>query len=97
MSQAQQYYGSQQQQQHKRGPGAHHAITGAANAAGLIRITAPAHTFSTSNVVDINGVLGTVEANKTGWTITVIDVNTFDLQGSTFSNAYVSGGSVSLQ
>jgi Ubiquitin-activating enzyme E1 FCCH domain len=95
---AQQYYYSQQQQARKRGPGAHHAITGAANnGSGLIRITAPMHSFSTGNVVDISGVLGTTEANKTGWTITVIDVNTFDLVGSTFSNAYVSGGVVSLQ
>lgn len=93
---SQQYYSSQQQQA-RPGRHAHHAITGAANAAGLIRITAPAHTFSTGNVVDIGGVLGTVEANKTGWTVTVIDVNTFDLQGSTFTNAYVSGGTASLQ
>jgi hypothetical protein len=91
------YSSNQQQQTPRRGPGLHHPITGAVNAGGLIRITATAHTFSTSNVVDITGVLGTTEANKTGWVITVIDANTLDLQGSVFSNAYVSGGSVSLQ
>jgi hypothetical protein len=93
---AQQYYSSQQQQA-RPGRHAHHPITGAVTAAGLIRITATAHTFSTNNVVDISGVVGTVEANKAGWTITVIDANTFDLVGSTFVNAYVSGGVASLQ
>jgi len=94
---SQSYYYSQQQQQRKRGPGAHQPITGAANnGSGLIRITVANHGYSTGNVVDISGVLGTTEANRTGWTITVITASTFDLQGSTFSNAYISGGSVSL-
>jgi hypothetical protein len=93
---AQSYYQSQQQQQ-RSGRHAHHPITGAVNAAGLIRITSAAHGFSTGNVVDISGVVGTTEANRTGWTITVIDANTFDLQGSVFANAYISGGLVSLQ
>lgn len=93
---AQSYYQSQQQQQ-RSGRHAHHPITGAANAGGLIRITAPAHGFSTGNVVDVSGVVGTTEANRTAWTVTVIDANTFDLQGSAFVNAYVSGGVVSLQ
>ena len=89
------YYSSQQQQQHKRGPGAHLPITGAANAAGLIRITVTGHGLTTGNVVDISGVVGTVEANRTGWVVTVIHVNNFDLQGSVFVNAYISGGTVS--
>lgn len=89
-------YSSQQQQQHKRGPGAHKTITGMVTAAGLIRVTVAAHGWSTGNVVDISGVLGTVEANRTGWVITVFDANTFDLQGSVFTNAYVSGGTASL-
>ena len=97
MTQGQQYYSGQQQQQRRRGPGGHHAITGAVNAGGLVRVTATAHTFSTGNVVDITGVQGTVEANRTGWTITVIDASTFDLVGSAFVNAYVSGGVASLQ
>ena len=92
-----QYYSDQQQQsgvaRHR-----HVAITGAANnGVGLIRLTAQAHGFSTGNVVDVGNVLGTVEANRTGWTITVIDANTIDLQGSVFTHAYVSGGNVSIQ
>lgn len=96
MSQGQQYYSSQQQQA-RPGRHAHHPITGAVNAVGLIRITATGHGLSTGNVVDIGGVLGTTEANRTGWVVTVIDANTLDLQGSSFANAYVSGGTVSLQ
>lgn len=91
------YSQTQQQQTPKRGPGSHHAISNAVTNGGLIRITATAHTFSTSNVVDITGVVGTTEANKTGWVVTVIDANTFDLQGSVFTNAYASGGQASLQ
>jgi hypothetical protein len=67
-------------------------ITGAANnGSGLIRITATGHTFATGDKIAVYGVGGTTEANG-AWTITVITANTFDLQGSTFSNAYTSGG-----
>lgn len=65
------------------------------NGAGLIRITKVTHGFSTSDRISLSEVQGTTEANGT-WTITVIDPNTFDLQGSTFINTYVSGGYVSL-
>lgn len=68
------------------------AVTGAANnGSGLIRITATSHGYSTGNTVHIGYVTGTTEANGV-WTVTVIDANTFDLQGSTFANAWVSGG-----
>ncbi len=66
-------------------------ITGAANAAGLIRITDVAHGYLSGDVVTIANVAGTTEANGT-WAITVITANTFDLLGSTFANAYTSGG-----
>jgi hypothetical protein len=71
------------------------AIAGAANNGfGLVRITVA----STSALVDsfiytIDGVGGTTEANGS-WKITVIDGSHFDLQGSAFVNAYVSGGIV---
>lgn len=70
-------------------------ITGAANnGAGLIRITvASTATLATGDHKTISGVVGTTEANGS-WTITVINATTFDLQGSTFANAYVSGGIV---
>jgi hypothetical protein len=81
-----------QQQQVKR-KGLVKAITGAANnGSGLIRITATAHSFATGNRITVSGVGGTVEANGSKWPITVITANTFDLQGSTFTNAYTSGG-----
>jgi hypothetical protein len=51
------------------------------------------HTFQTENRITITGVGGTTEANAANWRITVITANTFDLQGSTFTNAYTSGGS----
>jgi hypothetical protein len=86
------YQQSQQQEQHTRKQ-LSKAITGAANnGSGLIRITATAHTFATENRVTITGVGGTTEANASNWRITVITANTFDLQGSTFTNAYTSGG-----
>lgn len=72
-------------------------ITGAANnGSGLIRITAANHGFVTGNYVTILGVTGTTEANNTTanpyWVVTYISSSTFDLQSSTFTNNYVSGG-----
>ena len=61
------------------------------NGSGLIRCTSAGHGYSTNEKVYILNVTGTTEANGY-WTITVIDANTFDLQGSAFVNAYVSGG-----
>ena len=74
------------------------AVAGAAdNGLGLVRITTgAAHGFATGTVVAITGIVGTTEANGT-WTITVISATTFDLQGSTFANAYSSGGSASFE
>jgi hypothetical protein len=69
-------------------------ITGAAAAAGLIRLSvASTATFATSQVKTVSDVVGTTEANGT-WTITVVDATHIDLQGSTFTNAYVSGGTI---
>jgi hypothetical protein len=72
------------------------AITGAASNGGpnLIRIAvASTSTLTTGQVIAISGVVGTTEANG-NWTITVFDSGHFDLQGSTFVHAYVSGGIV---
>lgn len=62
------------------------------NGGGAIRLTvgATAHVVTGGQVV-VAGVGGTVEANGT-WTVTVIDTVHIDLQGSTFVNAYTSGG-----
>ncbi len=68
-------------------------ITGAAdNGSGAIRITATGHGYSTGWTVTISGVVGTTEANGT-WVIARITDDTFDLNGSTFTNPYTSGGS----
>jgi hypothetical protein len=69
-------------------------ITGAANnGSGLIRLTvASTATLTTGQIISINGVVGTVEANGEHWVITVVDGTHIDLRGSAFANAYVSGG-----
>lgn len=73
-------------------PGGGASISGAAdNGSGLIRLTVDSTAaFVTGDVLTVNSVNGTVEANGT-WTITVIDATTLDLQGSTFVNAYSAG------
>lgn len=63
------------------------------NGSGLIRITTSvAHGLSTNDYVYLTNVGGTVEANGE-WKITVLSTTTFDLQGSTFTHAWTSGGS----
>jgi hypothetical protein len=78
------------------GPFTTHDITACAdNGAGLIRVTTESdHNFTTGNHVAIEGIVGTIEANDV-WIITKIDANNFDLQESTFTNAWVSGGQAS--
>jgi hypothetical protein len=72
------------------------AVAGATNNAGEIQIeTSAAHGRSTGDFIFISGVGGTVEANG-GWLITVIDATNFTLDGSTFANAYTSGGTVQI-
>lgn len=70
-------------------------ITGAANnGSGLIRLSvADTSTFETGEIKTVSDVTGTTEANGT-WTITVADATHIDLQGSTFTNAWVSGGTI---
>jgi hypothetical protein len=71
------------------------AVTGAAdNGSGLIRLeVASTSGWTTGDIKVVANVGGTTEANGT-WTITVIDGTHIDLQGSTFVNAYTSGGYV---
>lgn len=70
------------------------AITNAVNnGSGLIRISATAHGLTTGNKCFISSVVGTTEANGP-WIVTVIDADTIDLDGSTFTNAYTSGGTL---
>ena len=58
------------------------------NGGGLIRIENVGHGFVTSDTIFIANILGTTEANG-AWTITRIDADNYDLQGSAFSNAFV--------
>jgi hypothetical protein len=72
------------------------AVTGAVSNGGpnLIRLTVVGHGLSTGDTnVQVKGV-GGVAAADGNWTITVIDPNTIDLQGSTFSGTYTTGGVV---
>ena len=68
------------------------AISGATSANPIV-ITAPAHGLSTGNQVQISGVQGNAAANGT-FTITVVDANTFSLNGvdGSAAAAYTSGG-----
>jgi hypothetical protein len=82
----------QAQQQQVKNKALIKTITGAATHGGLIQITCTAHTFREEDRVTITGVGGTVEANAANWRVGFIDANHFDLKGSTFTNAYTSGG-----
>lgn len=64
------------------------------NGSGAIRLTVNGHGYTTGNHIAIRNVGGTTEAND-DWRITVINANTFDLDGSTFNHAYTSGGTAS--
>lgn len=70
------------------------AITNAVdNGSGFIRITAVNHGLTSGNKVFISGVLGATEANG-AWTAIVVDADTIDLNGSAFTNTYISGGTL---
>ena len=64
-------------------------------APALVRITRAAHGFATNDVVTVADVSGVAGANGT-FTITVIDANSFDLVGSSFSGAYLNTGWASV-
>ncbi|HXF44861.1 MAG TPA: peptidase G2 autoproteolytic cleavage domain-containing protein [Burkholderiaceae bacterium] len=73
-------------------------ISGAVNnGSGLIRLTTSTDNriFTTGERVVVAGVVGTTEANGT-WTVTRVSMTQVDLQGSTFTNAYTSGGTITL-
>lgn len=65
-------------------------ITGATNAIPIV-ITSPNHDLTTGTYVTVSGVTGNTSANAST-TITVIDANTFSLDGSVGSGNYASGG-----
>jgi hypothetical protein len=65
----------------------------AASPSGAIRVTSAAHTLQSGDRIDIAGTLGTTEANGT-WTVSRVNANQFDLNGSTFVNAWSAGGTI---
>lgn len=73
------------------------AVSGAANnGSGLVRLTVSSTSgWTTGDQKTVASVGGTTEANGL-WTITVVDGTHIDLQGSTFANAYTSGGYVAV-
>ena len=77
------------------GPESKGIVSGAANnGSGLVRLTVASTTgWSTGDTKYVYGVGGTTEANGS-WTITVVDSTHIDLQGSSYSHAWTSGGVV---
>lgn len=77
-------------------------ITGCVSSGGLIQVTITGNpttgngvAWANGDTVNIYGVVGTTEANPTAWVIGNLSAGattTFTLTGSTFTNAYVSGG-----
>lgn len=76
-------------------PNAVKLITGTNNSAGKVRIECAAHGYSNGQLVYISNVNGTTEANGV-WVVgnAIGDPDEFTLTGSTYANAYVSGGYV---
>lgn len=71
------------------------AVLGCANnGSGKIRVQVASTTaLAGRTYVSISGITGTTEANG-NWFITIVDGTHFDLNGSAFTHAYVSGGLV---
>ncbi|MFO0824393.1 MAG: beta-1,3-glucanase family protein [Gemmataceae bacterium] len=65
-------------------------ITGATNASPIV-ITSANHDLTTGDVIEVSGVGGNTAANGI-FTVTVVDANTFSLDGSQGNGAYTSGG-----
>jgi hypothetical protein len=60
---------------------------------GDIRVASKGHTLATGDTITIYGVEGATEANGE-WVVSVIDDDRFDLDGSTFGETYLSGGTI---
>lgn len=65
-----------------------------ANAGEIEITTESAHGFTTADLVSVDAVVGTNEANVSNWPITVINTTRFTLDDTVFANTYVSGGIV---
>jgi hypothetical protein len=69
-------------------------ITAIAQPTNPTSITSVAHGLTTGAVITVTGVVGMTELNGNDYVITVVDANTFTLDGvdNTFFVAYISGG-----
>jgi hypothetical protein len=65
-------------------------VSNATNASPIV-VTSAGHGLTTGTVVTVAGVVGNLAANTTR-TVTVIDANSFSLDGTTGSGAYTLGG-----
>ncbi|MCK9597401.1 MAG: hypothetical protein M0R06_00095 [Sphaerochaeta sp.] len=65
------------------------------NGSGLIRVTHDM-TLEDGQVITIHDVAGCTEANDT-WQVDYVDATNVDLVGSTFTNAYTSGGRIFIE
>lgn len=61
-----------------------------------IEITITGHGYATGDKIKIEGVEGNTAANGC-WTITVLDSDTFELEGSEGNGAYTEGGTANYQ
>lgn len=62
---------------------------------GEVVVTSPSHGLTTGAVVRVQGVQGTPGANGV-WTVTVLDANRFQLNGSTFDGVFTGAGTWTL-
>jgi len=69
-------------------------VAGASGGAPIV-VTAPGHGLSTGTRVTVVGVAGNTAANGS-WTVTVLDGNTFSLDGSAANGPYAGGGLFSV-
>jgi hypothetical protein len=74
-------------------PLAYVEVSAASNASPIVVTTSSAHALATGNTVWISGVGGNTAANSK-WTVTVVDSTRFQLNGSSGSGGYTSGGIV---
>lgn len=79
--------------QFQEGSGLSGIITGATQA-NPCKITSPNHNLRNGSIITISNVIGMTQLNTHTYTVTVVDVNSFNLNGvdSTGFTAYVSGG-----
>ena len=76
------------------GTHASQVITAASNASPIV-LTIAGHGYATGDQVQVESVAGNTAANGL-WFVTLVDANTFSLNGSAGNAAYTSGGSSTI-